>query len=372
MLDVATLAGIAVKTSIVIVATGLLALAMRRQSAEFKHLLWTAALGLCVLMPLGVLFLPTHHVATLPAALAPLPVPSPANGGGPGWGSGLWLLGISCVLLREIFAAIGLTRWLRRARPLASPHWTATLSRISTARDLRVLESPHISSPCTWGVLRPVLLLPTSGDAWPEAARHAALMHELAHIQRRDAISTLLSRLACALHWYNPLVWLAAARVRNLQERSCDDAVLRAGATPSDYAQFLLDVAAHMSGMSGPARAAIGMTHGSSLRARIVAILDPQTTRSRPQRARLIAACTSLFVFTIALASGSVAIEPSPLPPTPTPAPTPEAPTPAIPAVPALPAVPSLPSVPATPALPTTPAVPATPPLLPSPTSPLP
>ncbi len=113
-----------------------------------------------------------------------------------------------------------------------------------------------------------------------------------------------MSRLACALHWYNPLVWLAAERVRSLQERACDDAVLRAGATPSDYAQFLLDVAAHMSGMSRPARTAIGMAHGSSLRARIVAILDPQATRSQPQRARLAAACASLFVLTILLASG--------------------------------------------------------------------
>jgi beta-lactamase regulating signal transducer with metallopeptidase domain len=164
-------------------------------------------------------------------------------------------------------------------------------------------------------------------------------VHELAHIQRRDALSTLISRFACVLHWYNPLVWLAAARVRSLQERACDDAVLRTGAAPSDYAQFLLDVAADPSGLPRPARMAIGMAHGSSLRARIVAILDPQTKRSQPHRPHLVAACTSLVVMTILLATTSVAVEPPPLPKI---APLPQKPvlpTPPVPAVPAVPAV---------------------------------
>jgi beta-lactamase regulating signal transducer with metallopeptidase domain len=174
-------------------------------------------------------------------------------------------------------------------------------------------------------------------------------MHELAHIQRRDALSTLVSRLACVLHWYNPLVWLAAARVRSLQERACDDAVLRAGAMPSDYAQFLLDVAARTSGMTPPARIAIGMAHGSSLRARIVAILDPQATRSQPQRTPLVVACASLFALTILLATASVAIEPPPLPETrPFPKISPLSEIPALPTPPVLPtqAVPPVPPVP--------------------------
>ena len=170
---------------------------------------------------------------------------------------------------------------------------------------VRVLESQHIASPCTWGVLTPVLLLPTAGDAWSESARHSALLHELAHVRRRDTVSALISRLACALHWYNPLVWLAAAHARNLQERACDDAVLRAGAIPSDYAQFLLDVAAHVSGVARPNRSAIGMAH-SSLRARIVAILDPEAMRSQAGRAPILASCAALFTIAVLLGMASV------------------------------------------------------------------
>ncbi len=269
------------------------------------------------------------------------------------------LIGGAIVLIRELLATIGLARWRRQALG-ASPNWSITLAQISAThgfdvRHLRVVESDRIASPCTWGVLRPILLLPSAGNAWPESARYAALVHELAHIQRRDALCNLISRLACVLHWYNPLVWLAARHARTLQERACDDAVLCAGAMPSDYAQFLLDIAADTSGMPRPARLAIGMAHGSSLRARIVAILDPRASRSRPQRAHLIAACTSLFVVTILLATTSVAVEPPPLPRIPL---LPEMPPP--PNLPVAPAEPATPvqAVPAVPALPAVPAVP--------------
>ena len=198
----------------------------------------------------------------------------------------------------------------RHAHALKSARWAATLAKFDCR--VRVLESRHIASPCTWGVLTPVLLLPTAGDAWSESARHSALLHELAHVQRRDTVSALISRLACALHWYNPLVWLAAAHARNLQERACDDAVLRAGAVPSDYAQFLLDVAAHVSGVARPNRSAIGMAH-SSLRARIVAILDPEAMRSQAGRTPMLASCAALF--TIAVLLGMASVETAPEPP---------------------------------------------------------
>lgn len=344
-----TVAGIAIKTTLVIAAAGLLSFALRRQSAALHHAVWMSALALCALMPLAVLFLPSHDVAVLPAAQTTIVRSASPSGSVV---ITLLLIGSSIVLLRESLATIGLARWRRQALG-ASTQWSATLARISAAhgfdvRSLRVAESAHIASPCTWGVLRPILLLPSAGNAWPEPARYAALVHELAHIQRRDALSNLITRLACVLHWYNPLVWLAARHVRNLQERACDDAVLCAGAIPSDYAQFLLDVAADTSGRPRPARLAIGMAHGSSLRARIVAILDSRASRSPPQRAHLIAACTSLFVVTILVATTSVAVEPPPLP-----------------KIPLLPEIPPLPKLPVIPATPATPAVPAVPPQLP-------
>jgi hypothetical protein len=340
MPDLLIVAAIALKTSLLIAAAALLALALRRQSAAFRHLLWTSALGLCVLMPLAVLLLPSHTIATLSS------IPSHARGGWDGW-LALWIAGSSCILLRELVSSLGLARWLRHARPLESTRWAATLAHFDCR--VRVLESRHIASPCTSGLLTPVLLLPSAGDAWPESARRSALLHELAHVSRRDTTSTLISRLACAVHWYNPLVWIAAAHARNLQERACDDAVLRAGAVPSDYAQFLLDVAAQMSGLRRPSPPAIGMAH-SSLRARIVAILDPRATRSQPRHAPALAVCATLFAATLLLGMASVETLPE-----------------------LSPQLPVLPAVSAVPAVPVVPAVPAVPPRLPKlPTSPTP
>ena len=90
------LAGIAIKTSLVVGAVGLLTLALRRQSAAFGHVLWTMALALCVLMPLAIFVLPSHAVIALPsAATLPLPreagegiLPPPSPSAGEGRGGG--------------------------------------------------------------------------------------------------------------------------------------------------------------------------------------------------------------------------------------------------------------------------------------------
>ncbi len=127
-------------------------------------------------------------------------------------------------------------------------------------------------------------MLPAGGDAWSESRRRHALLHEQAHLDRHDAVTALIARMACAMHWFNPLVWLAAAQLRMLQEKACDDAVLRAGVRPSDYAQFLLDLASRRRG-EAISPAVLGMIGCSPLQTRIRSILDGD--RSRTERARL-------------------------------------------------------------------------------------
>jgi len=348
MPDLVTAGAIVLKTSLLIIVAGLLALALRRQSAALRHLVWTSALALSVLMPLAVLLLPTHSILALPADVVPAPTTHEVRSG-----LGVWFMGSACILAWELLSLIGLARWRRHAGPLESARWAATLASFDCR--VRVLESRHIASPCTWGVITPVLLLPSAGDEWPESARRSALLHELAHLQRRDALSGLISRLACVLHWYNPLIWFAAARARSLQERACDDAVLRAGTPQSDYAQFLLDVAAHMSGMPRPHSPAIGMAH-SALRKRLVAILDPQAERSAPKRASVVASCAALSAITILLGMTTIAA-------------VPEAPAPPAKVAPTLPQVPPLPTLPTLPTLqvPPVPPVPAKLPVSPAP-----
>ena len=82
--------------------------------------------------------------------------------------------------------------------------------------------------PMTCGVFRPAILLPAGHDDWPAERLRLVRAHELVHVQQRDCLFQIVMQIACALHWFHPLVWLAAAQFRMERERACDDGVLRA------------------------------------------------------------------------------------------------------------------------------------------------
>ena len=395
MFDPMTALAIVFKTSLLLVAVCAIVLLIARQSAAWRHFLWTSALALSLLMPLAVVYLPSYVQLPLPrlvvesaasdavvaltqetitpslrdaverralderASIAagerrldaePYGVeagvykPSIVTPGdltsiaereesgisepqaGASWLATLraawpaaiaaWFVGTLLVLLRNAVAHLGLIHWIRKARDDLSPAWAATLRRVTSEagfrRSLRVLESEHTTSPCTWGLVRPVLLLPAGGAEWPEAQRRFALLHELAHIRRCDYLTAQVASFACAMHWYNPVVWFAAAQARKLQEQACDDAVLRAGEKPSDYAQFLVRIAAGSQRWSFASPAAVGMAQRSQLYGRVTAILDQSRARLPLRSLALLIAlaplvCLMVFLGTVSAVKASVA-----------------------------------------------------------------
>jgi hypothetical protein len=122
------------------------------------------------------------------------------------------------------------------------------------------------------------VLLPRTALTWPRARLQAVLLHELAHIRRRDSVSQLLSLVVVALYWPNPLVWLGARALRREAEIAADDAVLLQGIRPSDYAGALLRVAGEFHGHA-VALSGVAMASGSSLEARVRSVLAPNQTR---------------------------------------------------------------------------------------------
>jgi beta-lactamase regulating signal transducer with metallopeptidase domain len=219
-----------------------------------------------------------------------------------------WVVGAVALLLRDAAAQVGLMRWRRRASREVSPEWRATIDSLSRAhpvpRNLAILQSHEITAPCTWGVFRPVLLLPESGEGWTENERHHALVHELAHVRRHDYLSALVARLCCAVHWYNPLVWFAAAQVRRLQEQAADDAVLRAGGRASEYAQLLLNIAGDA---RGPVRIVMGMAARSALKSRVLAILGGANARVEPGVFAVFGVLVALSTLMLFIATASAA-----------------------------------------------------------------
>jgi hypothetical protein len=115
-------------------------------------------------------------------------------------------------------------------------------------------------------------MMPPSALTWTAEARQAALVHELTHIKRHDLRTQAIAQLACAIYWFNPLAWHAAAGLARERERACDDEVLKFGAAPSAYATLLLDIARASTRAWTPATS-VSMARPSAIEGRLLSIL---------------------------------------------------------------------------------------------------
>jgi hypothetical protein len=145
-----------------------------------------------------------------------------------------------------------------------------------------LLRTASVGVPAVCGLFRPAVLLPPESDHWTRPQRHIVLLHELAHVRRGDCVIQPLASLCAAVHWFNPLAHLAAARLRAEQERACDDHVLRAGVSAPDYAEQLCDIVQRSRRTAFPMWAALGLERKSRLEQRIQAMLDPTRRRHVP------------------------------------------------------------------------------------------
>ncbi|MFN8571904.1 MAG: M56 family metallopeptidase [Gemmatimonadaceae bacterium] len=206
----------------------------------------------------------------------------------------VWALGALAVLFPWVIGSLRLRRLWTKSAPSAvgtwSEAWRLAASASRRRLDLRVSELTAV--PMTWGLWRPRVLVPVADD-WSLHEQRAALLHELAHVRRLDALWQTVSRLVKSIFWFNPLVWLADAALRAEAERACDDAVLRSGTRPSEYAQQLLDVLNTTGGRRPPVAAALSMARRSGMAARLRAVLDANANRralSRWSRTSIVTA----------------------------------------------------------------------------------
>ena len=237
-----------------------------------------------------------------------------------------------------------------------APHRCRVLPLRAQAPQPSLCSAPA-GSPIAWGLFRPVILLPESATDWPRDRLHSVLLHELAHIRRRDWAVQALSHLVCALYWPNPLVWIGAKNLRREAEIAADDAVIVSGVRPSSYAGELLKLAAEFRMRRPPALAnmALFMAEPSALEARVESVLAPTSLRTgvTPMDVVKIVAAGLFTAAAIAFACPSLAQDAQPAPVTSAtlPPPSPDAPTP--PDAPPAPEAPPAPPVPPAPPAPT-------------------
>jgi beta-lactamase regulating signal transducer with metallopeptidase domain len=336
----------ALKSLVLLAIAGGVCLWRRRVSAATRHLIWFLAVSSLPCLPLLSSVNPSwqrplwsvssglnsgneislalelapaketgisaHGPPTFPAATAP-PAPGHSQSRssriavqfGTGWlvlAMVVWFSGMALFLISAVIGQLRLGKISRRACPLQGSEWTLLLKEsCETLRlrpDVTLLQSAQNVMPLTWGWRRPVLLLPAEAGQWPEGRRRVVLLHELAHVKRRDCLMQSVARIVCAVYWFNPLVWLAARRMCIERERACDDLVLTGGCRASDYASHLVEIAKAFRPV--PQVAAIAMARSSGLEQRVTAILDDCRNRNsiaKPAVAFIAVAVLVLEVF---------------------------------------------------------------------------
>jgi beta-lactamase regulating signal transducer with metallopeptidase domain len=260
-------------------------LAQGKPAAE-RHLIWTGAFAAMLTLPFAALLLPSQLVWTFvspaPAAaeIAVSAVPPPAFDLTDAilLIAALWLGGVVFHLGKAAFGGVTLVRLYRRSVPHI-PHDLDGAPFRGLRWQLRLRTFPSEAGPVTWGIFRATVLLPKSSVAWPRERLMAVLLHEAAHVRRKDCLARLIALAACALYWPSPLMWRAARLMRRDGESAADDAVLAAGVKPSRYAEHLVVLARSCS--AAPVTAlTLSMAERSMLDARVKSILDPAQTRS--------------------------------------------------------------------------------------------
>ena len=165
------------------------------------------------------------------------------------WMALLWAAGaLACALCFLLPHLRGRREW-NASLPVEDPFVTAWLAGHPIRRKVRVRCSDRVDSPLTYGLLRPVILLPKTLDRSDVSRLAFVLTHEMAHIRRFDALSKLLLAAAACLHWFNPLVWVMLVLANRDLELSCDAAVVRlyGAEARAPYARTLLELEARRS-----------------------------------------------------------------------------------------------------------------------------
>ena len=130
----------------------------------------------------------------------------------------------------------------------------------------------------SFGLLKPVVVLPSAGKSWSRSTLEDILLHELSHIKRLDWPTMLFCHLLSSLFWINPLLWFAKKRVNEAAEKACDSAIMTHGKDGPSYAENLLQFAKMNRGKQAPVLAQL-MFDESGLSARIRNILDGNLSR---------------------------------------------------------------------------------------------
>lgn len=303
------------QSSILLLAAGLVAFALRKRKASARYQLWAIALLLSPLLPLfgwwaSQAGTPQAALPVMPEYAPPVVVmmspvePALANQqylpdlpAQPEkfrlliypWALalGAYAAGLVTFLCMVILGLRRLRLWLREAKLVAEPgaleHFQRAARSIGLKRDFILLESRHIHAPVALGILHPAVLLPSGiRKSLSDDDLRALAIHELSHLRRHDPLILMAVSIIRAVLFFHPLIWIAARQISLLAEQSADDAVLDATGEPVHYARMLARMAEGLPrrALSTELAAGIVLSKGAFLQ-RVESILSARRDRIR-------------------------------------------------------------------------------------------
>jgi TonB family protein len=282
------LLSVAIKSTVLLAAGMICRRLLRESDAAVRHLVCLAALASAAAVPLLALWSPQWSF------LISVPAGNGAVSGSDKMGTALWnwpmaiaviwVLGTLAMAFRAAGGWVVLLRGRRRS----------VYFRDGDGVEVRIGD---VTTPLTCGVLRPLILLPAAACGWDEPRLRAVLLHESAHVRRRDCACRYLAQASRALLWWNPLAWVLAARLNREQELACDDAVLSAGIPADTYANVLLDLARECSS-SLVLGCAMGVDGAAALRERLTRLFEWRRDAAHSTRRTAIAIPLLLVLMT--------------------------------------------------------------------------
>ena len=297
------------QSALLIATGGAAAWLFRLRLPRARLAYWQVLLAICLLLPLVEPWHPPAE-ANVEVSMAPPQVlesrgaPAPAMP----WREVLLLvLGIGCAV-RAAWLAAGFVRlrgWRRTSRALAPlPPHVARL-RDALAPPAEFALTANAPGPVTFGVRRPLIVLPESFAALPIETQEAIACHELWHVRRHDWVFTVIEEAVRALLWFHPAVWWAAGQIQLAREQTVDGEVVRFTRNRRDYLNALLAIAGHRPALDlAPATLFLRKRH---LKKRVALLLEEITMSKRS----LISFCAASFA--VLLAAGWLAVHTFPL-----------------------------------------------------------
>jgi beta-lactamase regulating signal transducer with metallopeptidase domain len=159
----------------------------------------------------------------------------------------IWSVGFLLIAARLLPGWITLQKWKRKSARATKMRLLAEARDAALTLDLHPVPEVRVTSwrtmPAACGFWHGTVFLPEDALQWSPEQLRMVLLHELAHLKRRDPGMQALGHLACALHWFNPFVWMLHRTWMREREMACDALVLSTGVAPRGYAMHLVDIA---------------------------------------------------------------------------------------------------------------------------------